>query len=1106
MQSANPTNTTATVRVKQGGYTFLATNFPVWWQSALAVTNLDYVPAPVPVGTGRYLVGAMICPFWRDTGYGSIYNYPDRKPALGYYDEGDFEATDWEVKWALEHGVSFFAACWYRDPNNVGNSPVVPEHHRWLEGGFLNGRYGAQAKFALMSVGQIVNSKDDLVTNVFPYWLENYFKRTNYLVLDNQPVLFFFESPLTPSVMSNAVTEMRVAAQAAGFAGLHVLGCNNGFFGGSTTNNQWMKSSGMNYSFAYHLPTFMGTLSSATPSASEILGDHMQVWAAQNAGVVPNLVTVSAGWNSEPWGNSVSSSKWRLTPTNYTTLLQRAKTELDSRAGSGLETKMLLLDNWDEWGEGHFFGVTREYAWGYLDAVRQVFASNPLAHLDLCPQDVGRGTPYYDGQDRARYVLASVGALAVSNGGTATFQVTLSAAPTNVVTVTNTLSRDQTNVIISGGASLTFTPANWNTPQTVTVSGLGATTRKLFAFSSAGGNSGYADHWVQVIVYAAPSNAPSSGSWKSNADGNWSTAGNWLSSVIPSGDNATANFTNAITASRTVTVGTSPGVIRNLVFSPPGSFSWTLSGGSIQLTPAASIAVTANTATINTRLTAMSTLTKTGVGTLVLSSNNSYTGGTVVQAGTLRAANTNALGIGAVSVTDGATLDANGNSLPVDVIASGAGADGTGVIVNTSGANASIQNLALLGNTTLRSVYGGLNIWGGIAGGGHMLTILGNGTAGSVSIGHGQSDLGDINVVSGALYANGWLPSLHDCLGRPTNILTLSTAGTFGLYHNRSDVTHNKRIVSNGGTIREWDLVGGTIVLDGEMILNAATTFDVADTLVVASAIAGTGNLVKTSGGTLVLSGTNSLTGNTTIGSGTLQLGATGSISNSPLIALSNIGTLNVTSVPGGFTLAPNQTLRGNGTITGNLTTFGTLSLGASIGRLTNNGAATLRGLTIMEVASAGGVWTNDQFIVAAALNYGGTLVVTNLSGNAIQLGNTFKLFQAPSYNGAFTNLLLPTLGGGLGWTNRLATNGTLAVVNAISTVPVALLCTSDGTRLQLSWPADHTGWHLEAQTNSLAVGIYTNWVTVPGSSSTNSFSLPMNAANGGVFHRLAFP
>ncbi|MFM8331630.1 MAG: autotransporter-associated beta strand repeat-containing protein [Candidatus Methylumidiphilus sp.] len=54
-------------------------------------------------------------------------------------------------------------------------------------------------------------------------------------------------------------------------------------------------------------------------------------------------------------------------------------------------------------------------------------------------------------------------------------------------------------------------------------------------------------------------------------------------------------------------------------------------------------------------------ITKTGVGTLVLSGDSSgqygYSGGTTVQAGTLQAANNGALGHGGVTVNNGATLN-----------------------------------------------------------------------------------------------------------------------------------------------------------------------------------------------------------------------------------------------------------------------------------------------------------------------------------------------------------------------------------------------------------------------------------------------------------------
>jgi hypothetical protein len=71
---------------------------------------------------------------------------------------------------------------------------------------------------------------------------------------------------------------------------------------------------------------------------------------------------------------------------------------------------------------------------------------------------------------------------------------------------------------------------------------------------------------------------------------------------------------------------------------------------------------------------------------------------------------------------------------------------------------------------------------------------------------------------------------------------------------------------------------------------------------------------------------------------------------------------------------------------------------------------------------------------------------------------------------------------------------------------PISIAYTASVTALTLSWPADHTGWVLQAQTNPLSVGSPTNWLAVPGSSATNQMTMPINLANGSVFYRLCLP
>jgi hypothetical protein len=74
------------------------------------------------------------------------------------------------------------------------------------------------------------------------------------------------------------------------------------------------------------------------------------------------------------------------------------------------------------------------------------------------------------------------------------------------------------------------------------------------------------------------------------------------------------------------------------------------------------------------------------------------------------------------------------------------------------------------------------------------------------------------------------------------------------------------------------------------------------------------------------------------------------------------------------------------------------------------------------------------------------------------------------------------------------------------SFAPVTLSVISSASRIHLSWPADHTGWSLQAQTNSLASGLGTNWSDVAGSTHTNHFIVPFDMINDTVFFRLARP
>jgi hypothetical protein len=104
------------------------------------------------------------------------------------------------------------------------------------------------------------------------------------------------------------------------------------------------------------------------------------------------------------------------------------------------------------------------------------------------------------------------------------------------------------------------------------------------------------------------------------------------------------------------------------------------------------------------------------------------------------------------------------------------------------------------------------------------------------------------------------------------------------------------------------------------------------------------------------------------------------------------------------------------------------------------------------------------------------TLSGTNLTfpGNSISL--TFSAYQAAE---TFVQYPIP-----------------------VNTTPSALAWRVDGSQIHFSWPLDHIGWTLQAQTNSIG----TNWVAVAGSNLTNEYTFSTETNNQAVFFRLFYP
>ena len=75
----------------------------------------------------------------------------------------------------------------------------------------------------------------------------------------------------------------------------------------------------------------------------------------------------------------------------------------------------------------------------------------------------------------------------------------------------------------------------------------------------------------------------------------------------------------------------------------------------------------------------------------------------------------------------------------------------------------------------------------------------------------------------------------------------------------------------------------------------------------------------------------------------------------------------------------------------------------------------------------------------------------------------------------------------------------------ACSRAPVCRCRVDPGSNLTLAWPASEIGWALQEQTNRGTLGLGTNWMTVPGSTTTNQMIFPIDRTMGSAFFRLVY-
>lgn len=411
---------------------------------------------------------------------------------------------------------------------------------------------------------------------------------------------------------------------------------------------------------------------------------------------------------------------------------------------------------------------------------------------------------------------------------------------------------------------------------------------------------------MAALIPSRPARA-ADGTWTDTGAGPnlWSDSAMWSGGVIADGAGFTANLTSSIGATTTVTLDTSR-TLQNLLFSVNGGSgaAWVLnsSGGSILtlgdgVTAGVSTIHTLTQATISAVLAGANTLTKTGAGTLILSGTNTYTGGTVLSAGTIQWTANGALGSSGTIVLGDAGTGAENIALTGTVAGTNLGRSitvpnlGTGTV--TIGSSVASGQLIYSGTLTLNrpvtlssgNLADRTDFTGNITGNVGTLTISGGRR--TIFLSTAKTFTGDVSITgSGTSLQIGVVTSgLTDQIPNSASV-TVGAGASLRL----SSGSEEFGGLNGTGTVNSNSAPSGAVFIIGSQGKNGTFSGPIGS--------GGTGlGITKVGNGTQTLSGAGTYTGVTSVNGGTLML-AFGTVASNILGPSSALtlggGTLNL--------------------------------------------------------------------------------------------------------------------------------------------------------------------------------------------------------------------
>jgi len=301
---------------------------------------------------------------WR----GAIAKAATPRPVCGFYDDSNPKLWSYFDRWITSHGIDFIAFDWYY---NDGQEYLSES----LDKGFLGCKASSGIKFCLhwcnhggtwwhSKLDQTIPSLEKMIDLAS----DKYFSRPNYLRIDGKPVLMIYDNDILGSFgdVKTALTAIRKRAAERGCSGLYIVGV---YSGADRSQIAVRAESGYDAFCAYTYAWMRGpkvTWDSPTYDYADITDNivanvHPYLARVAKAEAITYWPSTFSGWDDRPRaGLEKGLVLVGNTPAQFGRMFRSALAHVDPAC------PVVMVEAWNEWGEGACIEPSKEHGFGYL--------------------------------------------------------------------------------------------------------------------------------------------------------------------------------------------------------------------------------------------------------------------------------------------------------------------------------------------------------------------------------------------------------------------------------------------------------------------------------------------------------------------------------------------------------------------------------------------------------------------------------------------------------------------------------------------------------------------------------------------------------------------